>query len=580
MDREEKRFYAAVSDELDRLRTLGAVDSTGKDLRDAMEEAAERAERVAKEARFLQLDRLADEAEAVARSARKVEGHDSLGLFLEALFSFHDRLSGDESEQPEGTTESRPGGERSDDEVGEHRFPSTVELLFDTPPAELFDLDFLERKLILEALDQGERIYSVSARGRADDGSALTKLLYRLEEELNVIRTVGPRQEGTGARMDSLCASKKEREAVSAVLTQEGEIREVNLREVGPERLALSIDRQDLKVSRGVLAGLRKVELLLGSQEYERYTLLQGVLREELREILRTTSDSSLAPALERIERLSEASAESLREGSGRSALELVGRLGHWLESQNVFPGTLRLRVEGGDRDVLESPVAQLTEEAIRETIPLLIDVSGDAAGSQKDTPVELIMEIERVDPYLTFTLIRVSPPFFAGEELQKRLADSSGRYIVEELLSGRLEAVERRNSGGFSLSVPRGGNTMTVLIGKGGNREIAFPAAMVVEAQPLFQRLIAFSADGRIFLRFRGSNLPLYSAAGEAISEETAPSKGVAVVLKMGERSVAVLVDELVSEESVVRSDDAPEQLFVESLGRKIPFFLPVELF
>ncbi|MFW6329531.1 MAG: hypothetical protein ACOC28_05500, partial [Alkalispirochaetaceae bacterium] len=138
----------------------------------------------------------------------------------------------------------------------------------------------------------------------------------------------------------------------------------------------------------------------------------------------------------------------------------------------------------------------------------------------------------------------------------------------------------DRRGSEGVGVRIPRGGQTVTVLICEAEGECVAFPAALVVEAQALFSRMIAQSADGQVFMRFRGSNLPLFNSAGLKLAGEESGAEGYGVVLRVGDRRIAVLVERLVSEEAVILRNGRDEEVFVESLGRAVPFFLPLELF
>lgn len=588
MNREEKKFYETLRRELNTLRRLAAVQGDREALRNAMEEAGNRADAIANEARFLQLDELADQAERLARHARSTQNQEAIGAFLETLFSFHERLpeASGLREAAHAATESGTGGKSSADTggtlpraAGKALPGSMVEIHFNTPPQELFELDLLERKLVLEALDRGERVYSLTARSRGSSDAFLQGLLYTLEESVHVIRALIPGRGGRSGRIDILCASSMGREEIAGILA-EADLQEARLELVSSERLSLSVDRQDLRVTRGLLAGLRGVELRLEGDEYERYVLLKGKIQQELDALLGEDLPQRISARVERIRRLTSASASDIAHRSNWRALEIAYRLALWLEEEGAVSRQLRLSVEGGDQEQIESSVAQLAERALRGAAVELLQTAGVVTGRSgpKDTVPELLFEVVGNESSLTLWLTQVAPVITEQDELRSRIEESEASYVVRDLLAGRISVAERRGSEGISITVPRGGHTITVVIADTLAGEIAFPAALIVEVQPIFSRLVAQSADGRVFMRFRGSNIPLYAATGYPVVANSIPSEGSGVVLRIGERQIAVHVDSLVSEESVLLAGE--EQVFVESLGRRLPFFLPLELF
>lgn len=588
MDKAEQTLYETVRRELEYLRKLAAEHEEGSSLLEAMEEAAGRAEQLGREARFLQLDELADRAERLAVQARAVRGHDSLGSFLETLFSFHDLLppgTDDRGgEEPTGLEHPGAGGYGDSGEAGvaigglrrSGASSRLLELEFSTPPQELFELNILERKLIIDALDQSERVYAIHLRGRSGASTVLLDLLYRLEETVNVVKAITPENGGRPGRIDALCASPLPREQINPILSDPS-VQEARISEVPHDRLSLSVARQDLRISRGLLAGLSEVELRLGSDEYERYTLLREQLSRELGALVSSGLPKELAETVERLDRLYHALGEDLSLRSRWRVPELAYRLALWLEHEAALKQPLRLSVEGGDWESLESPVAQLMERALRGVAAQLLEIT---AAEGELARREFLFETESGEQFITIWLTPVSPALLSSEALESRLASSEVGYVIRDLLSGSLTVTDRRGSEGVGVTVPRGGQTVTVLICERAGSPVAFPAALVVEAQSLFSRMVAHAADGRIFMRFRGSNLPLYTSEGTEITDEATPEEGFGVVLRVGERRIAVLVDHLVSQESVILTDSSSETVFVESQERRIPFFLPLELF
>lgn len=597
LDREERKFYGTLREELNTLRRLVAVQGDREAFEGAMEEAGDRADSIGREARFLQLDTIADQAERLARSARATKDQDGLGSFLETLFSFQEhlpegaRLSGDsvlsgETPRVEGSSATvvEPLSSRStkNPAAGDRVIPpGSVEVNFNTPPQELFELDLLERKLVIEALDRGEQIYSVTARGRGSDSGVLLDLLYRLEESMHVIRALTPEAGGRTGRIDVLCASSLGKDATTQVLA-ESPLQEARIEEVGSERLALSVDRQELRVSRGLLAGLREVQLRLGGDEYERYVLLEGEIDRELQTLLQEDLPPRVSQRLERLRLLTAASAGDIAHRSKWRAVELAYRLALWLEEEGILSTRLRLSVEGGDQEQIESPVAQLAERALRSVVALLLDLSGltgEREENKKATP-ELLIEFLGDAEQLTIWLLPVSPALISAESLRDKLGESEAGYVVRDLLAGSVEVSDRRGSEGVSISIPRGGHMITVVIGQTPQGEIAVPASLIVEVQPIFSRLVAQSADGRVFMRFRGSNIPLYDSTGYPVTGDTIPSEGNGVVLRINGRQIALVIEKLISEESVILPVGPQEEVFVESLSRRLPFFFPLELF
>jgi hypothetical protein len=588
LDKEERQFYGTLRRELNTLRRLAAVQGDRDALREAMEEAGNRADAIANEARFLQLDNLADLAERLARHARSTRNQEGIGSFLETLFSFHEHLpeASGLREAATAAVEDAPGGRSGSRrrhgaavDAGEPLPGSVVEVNFNTPPQELFELDLLERKLVIEALDRGEGIYSLTARARGGGSGVLQEVLYHLEESVHVIRALIPGRGGRSGRIDILYASTMSREDLAKILA-EADLQEARIERVSSERLALSVERPDLRVTRGLLAGLSEIELRLEGEEYERYVLLKDKVQEELESLLNENLPPQVSQRVERVRRLTAASAGDIAHRSNWRALEIAYRLALWLEEEGVLSEPLRLSVEGGDQEYLESSVAQLTERAVRSAAVALLETAGvvDSGSTSQEATPELLFEVVGKESSLTLWLTQLSPAIVAEEPLQARLEESEASYVVRDLLSGRVSVAERRGSEGISITVPRGGHTVTVVIADTLAGEIAFPAALIVEVQPLFSRLVAQSADGRVFMRFRGSNIPLYTAAGYPVAANSIPSEGSGLVLRIGQRQVAVHVDQLVSEESVLLG--AEEQVFVESLGRRLPVFFPLELF
>ncbi len=594
MDKEERQFYGSLREEMGALRRLAAVQGDREAVESAMEEAGERADAIAREARFLQLDGIADQAERLARRARDSRDQNGLGGFLETLFSFSEHLP-EGAKQPAEVGSEKEGLAAPEKEAklagsaGAHRSAhrggavpkAWVEVNFNTPPWELYELDLLERKLVLEALDRGERVYSITARARAGGSGVLVDLLYRLEESMHVIRAITPESGGVEGRIDLLCASSLGKEGTSQILA-ESPLQEARIEEVSSERLALSVDRQELNVSRGLLAGLREVELRLEGEEYERYVLLEGEMERELGALAEESLSPVGAERVERLRRLALASSGDIARRSKWRAVELAYRLALWIEEQGMLSSRFRLSVEGGDQEQLESSVAQLVERAMRGIVSTLLELTGLAGGGpyQGEATAELLCEILGDEEQLTVWLLPISPALISGESLQVEIARGEAGYVVRDLLSGSVEVAERRGSEGVRISIPRGGHMVTVVIGEGEQGEIAIPAALIVEVQPLFSRLVAQSADGRVFMRFRGSNLPLYTSMGYPVTGNAVPSEGNGVVLRINGRQIAVVVEKLLSEESVILRAGSRDNVFVESLGRRLPFFLPLELF
>ena len=594
MDREERQFYGTLRETLSTLRSLAAVQGDRGALESAMEEAGDRADAIAREARFLQLDGIADQAERLARSARATRDQDALGSFLETLFAFHEHLPEGAQLPTEATAEMQglaPTGAGTGragsagagvSRVQSGALPGTrVEVNFNTPPQELYELDLLERKLVIEALDRGERIYSITARARGRETGVLLDLLYRLEETMHVIRALTPESGGREGRIDVLCASSLGKEGTSQILA-ESPLQEARIEEVPSERLALSVDRQELKVSRGLLAGLRDVELRLEGDEYERYVLLEEEMERELGALSEEDLPPRIAERVERLRRLTSASAGDIAHRSTWRAVELAYRLALWIEEEGMLSTRLRLSVEGGDQEKLESPVAQLAERAIRGIVATLLELAGLSGESPERTEAtpELLFEVLGDEEQLTIWLLPISPALISGERLEAEITQSEASYVVQDLLSGSVEVSERRGSEGVRLTIPRGGHMITVVIGEGDQGEIAIPASLIVEVQPLFSRLVAQSADGRVFMRFRGSNIPLYTSTGYPVTGNAVPSEGNGVVLRINGRQIALVLEKLISEESVILRTGPRDDVFVESLGRRLPFFLPLELF
>jgi len=210
-----------------------------------------------------------------------------------------------------------------------------------------------------------------------------------------------------------------------------------------------------------------------------------------------------------------------------------------------------------------KSPVGVLSLSAYQQGDNILVTVEDDGRGIDLDKIREKALEknllgqedLERLNERELLNLI-----FYPGFTTVETVTDLSGRGIGMDVvrnnvtrLNGSIDISTAPGRGTrISLRLPLTLAIIQVLRVGAGEEDYALPLSNVKEIRRIDQDLI-WTVDGREVIYSRDHVYPLLRLSELLDIQSSMGGKGYAVILSLGERQIALLVDELLGEEEVV---------------------------
>jgi chemotaxis protein histidine kinase CheA len=170
-----------------------------------------------------------------------------------------------------------------------------------------------------------------------------------------------------------------------------------------------------------------------------------------------------------------------------------------------------------------------------------------------------------------------------AGFSTKDDAGDFSGRgvgldivvHAVQELLNGSLTMDNNEGRGvTFTILIPQSIRLVSVLVLRDGEHIFAVPSSLVYGTYELDSGQFSKDAAGRTYYRHRGENLRVY-----AVATAVATDRHFGLVLRLHTAKALLMVDELISEETIVRDVGKQDAVYSKTLGQDVPFILPMRL-
>lgn len=171
------------------------------------------------------------------------------------------------------------------------------------------------------------------------------------------------------------------------------------------------------------------------------------------------------------------------------------------------------------------------------------------------------------------------------GFTMRGTASTSSGRgvgldsvaHAVRDLLSGSIELASKPGSGTVvGITIPARNRLIHAIIVDSADGAAAIPASLVVEHRQLNAGRFKRDSLGGHFYDFRGESLPLMTVMGRSPSQEMIGGRSTGVVVRAGDRKLAIVCNEVIAEEAVVLDDSRRHSVYCRHLGRDVPFVFP----
>lgn len=483
------------------------------------------------------------------------------------------------------------------------------------------------RHVLRESQDRGERLYRVRCY-LTEEHQMLFPRLYlltnNLEQVANVIRTDPRIQEPLPpvsrfeALVSAACEEKQLREAVDVDAVQRIEI------------IALSYDQvfreaQEDGFLSGLIEGAPTVQVEFGTRSYETLCLYTGELVYQLNQAvdeLRTWSESAGpgSQALTRLELAGRLCGEVDRVVRQSSTVplswifeQLPDRAAHYATRMGK---KIRVDIAGGGDQVFRpvaevlmqalvhlvnnavihaiEPVAERKERGKPETgsvvvasekrgKELSITVSDDGHGINREKIQRYASKLSTGKSDAPLLDILCAPGFTTSESGKGGVGRGVGldavRHQVENLLGGHLRVTSRSGSGTtFSISLPAATHLVSVVVALRGERAFAMPSAHIRAAFGLEERFLRGDERGGPHYRYEGRDVRLYSVGEKAGDVQEYIGK-TGLLIEVGGANGIVVVDSVISQETVVRDPASRGRVFSEVLGHPVEFIIALHL-
>ncbi len=291
------------------------------------------------------------------------------------------------------------------------------------------------------------------------------------------------------------------------------------------------------------------------------------------------------------------------------------GELGVFLPLARILSEVLAHLVRNAADHAIESPeeraasgkseYGEIRVTAQLEGQSLVIRVQDDGRGLDEDWARERYRKLFLTEPPETLLATLATPGFTTRDEG----SDHSGRgvgldtvvHAVETVLGGTVklathagdigngdhndragEAAHRRKDRfgvTFELHLSRGTRLVSVLVARFGDQVFAIPASEIVETVRIDPRYLSHDHHGNTYYRLNAEVLALYSVAPVERLEQLDGSRLYGVVTLLRDRRVVILVEDLISEETVARDEQRHDHVYSQTLERSVRLIVPLQL-
>jgi two-component system chemotaxis sensor kinase CheA len=209
-----------------------------------------------------------------------------------------------------------------------------------------------------------------------------------------------------------------------------------------------------------------------------------------------------------------------------------------------------------------KSPVGELTLSAVRDRSSVLVRVTDDGRGLDRNKVLARAREAGLVEPgkqeLTDDELMRlISRPGFSTAE---RVTDISGRGVGVDAVMARVRAlggsIEMRSAPGEGTSVtvrlPLTLAIVRALLARAGDETYALPLTHVSETVDITPSMLR-TVRGRDVLVWRDEVLPLVRLRDVVHHPDGRGAERQAVVVEVGARQAALVVDELAGQQEIV---------------------------
>ena len=486
----------------------------------------------------------------------------------------------------------------------------------------MFKLTALEQELLRDALARGERAYQLQFTVREAEEVMYARCflaISNLESAANIITTdpriddVTPADEIT---FHVLFTTRGNQDVVLDALRIDA-VRDLELSAVSDQALdEYAESATSEEYLSGILDDRQEMVLRLGSRSYDQLCLFSDELVYQLSNIVRECTqlvggDSAmrLCRRLRTIRNLAQVTNQTVNETSMVSLRRVLHDLKNPVQefASNVGKDIDFAIHEASGRVFL--PVAEVLTEVLIHLIYNAVDHGIEAPatrlrnGKSERGRVRVRSEVrggslrvlveddgQGIDEAAVRTRAQVADeiPLLevisqAGFSTKDDAGDYSGRgvgldivvHAVNELLNGTLTIENTPGLGvTFTVLIPQSIRLVSVLVLRDGEIVFAVPSSLVYGTYELDSGQFSKDSAGRTYYRHRGENLRVY-AVGTAVTTD----RRFGLVLRLHTAKALLMVDELISEETIVRDVGKQDAVYSKTLGQDVPFVLPMRL-
>ncbi|MFP3958559.1 MAG: ATP-binding protein [Spirochaetaceae bacterium] len=477
-----------------------------------------------------------------------------------------------------------------------------------------------ERDRLVEARERGERLFVLECTLTEYTQMLAPRrflLVSNLEQAVNLVVGFPEVQaERPIRRFVALLTTDGDRSEIEAAVDVDL-VRLLRLEEIDYDGL---LRRKDETVVSGMIAGSREVQVTMSVRSYEELCLYAGELHrqlEQLRGLLGPEeTDAQTQAMLHTAGRL----AETVDDTVARTSMVTLAHVFSAVESHarnlaEFLDKSVRVITSGAEHEVF-LPVAEVLRNALLHLVRNAMDHGVEppderkAAGKDPTATVR-VSAGARGDSLV----IRVSddgrgiPEEFhgigngghgedrggdaalweavsrSGVSTRRQADQLSGRGVgldvvrtqVERYIGGAVALDSGRGTGTtVEIHLPRAGRLLSILVARHGRMEFALPSAHVYAVFDLEGRYASRDHSGNLFYRYHGEAIRLYAVELSAVPTSVDGLRGI--LLRIGRRRAVVLAEEIVSQETVIRSKDHPERVFSQVLNRNVGLVFPVQ--
>jgi two-component system, chemotaxis family, sensor kinase CheA len=603
---------------IDALREIVSDLHTGGFRRDLLNKAFRYAHSVKSESAFLGFDDLSRQAHSLedmfaemrertsAPDAEKIAAFQRVIDTMDRLFSRILR----ESETP-GQKASRD----TDSQMLKEAW------LDDSDPDELFRLSLHQQSVLREARARKERVFRFCCEVTEPEPMLYARVylvVNNLERIVNVVKTTPALENlppGAGT-LTALITTRLDPEEVERAADVDG-IDNIVLTELDYHAMLGKPASDEQGYRSGIMAGLSTVSVKMPIRTYEQLCLYTDELRAEVTGMLQgmkseSEIDRQVLQRFALVEKLASLVSDSIGESSVVPLHPVFSRVGSFISKlAHRLDKKVRFHSTGGSHtvflpvsEVLLEVLTHLTRNALDHGLEpseeriragkkphgeirvyarsdggkLVIEVADDGKGIDETFVRSRFAESGGTPEGMALLEILSTPGF----STRSNATDLSGRgvgldlvsHVVSAVLGGSLTLENTPGTGcRFMITLPIEAGLISVLVVRSAGKECALPAAEIYETIDMDGRNIQKDEKNKEYIRYGGEYVPVvrvYPSSGK--------EKYGLIVRSLGNQRV-VPVDELVSEETVVRNRSARDTVYSQTLERDVPLVVPVRI-